>query len=163
MRLLRVAAVLLTCATFGNAVSQTREEWIALGTHIHGGFGVLIPIGIRIGLDGRERLKAEPRDLSAVFHVGLKAPCPCIADGVMIAARVSPGQGTLSVAAEKAAEGLYAVVVVRNRKTGEGLRYSISDAWIPKIIEWNRTLDPAGRYDAAMGAQGLFEVQRISN
>jgi hypothetical protein len=25
-------------------------------------------------------------------------------------------------------------------------------------MEWNKTLDPAGRFDAAMKAEGLFEV-----
>jgi hypothetical protein len=45
-----------------------------------------------------------------------------------------------------------------NRKTGEGLRYTVADDWLPKVIEWNKTLDPAERFDAAMKAQGLFEV-----
>jgi hypothetical protein len=27
-----------------------------------------------------------------------------------------------------------------------------------KIVDWNRTLDPAGRYQAAMSAPELFEV-----
>jgi hypothetical protein len=38
------------------ARAETPEEWIQLGTRIHGGFGAFIPIGIRIGLDARERL-----------------------------------------------------------------------------------------------------------
>jgi formylmethanofuran dehydrogenase subunit E len=153
-------AILLTTAVLvpSPARSETAEEWIRLGTRIHGGFGVLIPIGIRIGLDAGERLKSDPRGLSVTYHTGEKAPCPCIADGVMLATQASPGQGTLLVAPEKAPAGLYAVVVVRNRKSGEALRYTISDEWMPKIIEWNRTLDPAGRYDAAMKAEGLFQV-----
>jgi hypothetical protein len=32
------------------------------------------------------------------------------------------------------------------------------DEWLPKILDWNRNLDPAGRYEAAMAAQDLFEV-----
>jgi hypothetical protein len=35
---------------------------------------------------------------------------------------------------------------------------TVADDWLPKVIEWNRTLDPAQRFDAAMKAQGLFEV-----
>ena len=31
-----------------------------------------------------------------------KPPCPCIADGVMIATHASPGQGTFRIAPEKA-------------------------------------------------------------
>ena len=27
-----------------------------------------------------------------------------------------------------------------------------------RIAEWNKTLDPAGRYQAVMAAPGLFEV-----
>jgi formylmethanofuran dehydrogenase subunit E len=150
-----VAVVVMVAAP---ARSETAEEWIRLGTRIHGGFGVLIPIGIRIGLDAGERLKADPRGLSVTYQTGEKAPCPCIADGVMLATQASPGQGTLHVAPEKAPAGLYAVVVIRNRKSNEALRYTITDEWMPKIIEWNRTLDPAGRYDAAMRAEGLFQV-----
>jgi formylmethanofuran dehydrogenase subunit E len=140
------------------ASAQTREQWIELGTRVHGGFGALIPIGIRIGLDAAARLSAEPRGLAVTFYSGERAPCPCIADGVMLATGASPGQGTLQVAAEKAPPGLFALVAIRNRKTGVSVRYAISGDWGPKIAEWNRTLDPAGRYDAAMSAGGLFQV-----
>jgi hypothetical protein len=88
----------------------------------------------------------------------LKRGAACIADGVMLATQASPGQGTLQVAAEKAPAGLLAVVVIRDRKTGAGLRYSVADPWMARIADWNRTLDPAGRYQAAMSAPGLFEV-----
>ena len=42
---------------------------------------------------------------------------------------------------------------------GVGVRYSVADEWLPKIIGWNKDLDPAGRYWAAMSAPGLFEVR----
>jgi formylmethanofuran dehydrogenase subunit E len=138
--------------------AETPEEWIKLGARVHGGFGAFIPAGIRIGLDALERLKSERRGVTVTFYSGEKAPCPCIADGVMLATQASPGQGTLQVAADKAPTGLLAVVVIRDRKTGAGLRYSVADTWMPKIVDWNRTLDPAGRYQAAMSAPGLFEV-----
>jgi hypothetical protein len=108
------------------------------------------------------RLGAEPRGLSVTFYSGERAPCPCIADGVMLATQASPGQGTLQVAAEKAPAGLFALVVIRNRKTGVGVRYAISGEWGPKIADWNRTLDPAGRYGAVMGAEGLFQVEAVA-
>jgi hypothetical protein len=76
----------------------------------------------------------------------------------MLATNASPGQVTLVISPEKAPAGMLAVVVVRNRKTGEGFRYNVADTWLPKVIEWNKTLDPAGRFDAAMKAEGLFEV-----
>jgi hypothetical protein len=76
----------------------------------------------------------------------------------MLATNASPGQGTLVIAPEKAPTGMLAVVIVRNRKTGEGFRYTVADTWLPKVIEWNKTLDPAERFDAAMKAEELFEV-----
>ena len=139
------------------AQAETPAQWIELGARVHGGFGAFIPIGIRIGLDAKERIKAEPRGLVVTYYTGEKAPCPCIADGVMLATNASPGQGTLLIAPEKAPAGMLAVIVVRNRKTGEGLRYTVADE-LPKVIEWNKTLDPAERFDAAMTAPGLFEV-----
>jgi hypothetical protein len=54
---LAIAAVLgLTAAS---AQAETPEEWITLGARVHGGFGAFIPVGIRIGLDALERLKAR--------------------------------------------------------------------------------------------------------
>ena len=138
--------------------AETPAQWIELGARVHGAFGAFIPIGIRIGLDAKERIKAEPRGLAVTYYTGEKAPCPCIADGVMLATNASPGQGTLVIAPEKAPAGMLAVVVVRNRKTGEGFRYTVADRWLPKVIEWNNTLDPAGRFDAAMKAEELFEI-----
>jgi formylmethanofuran dehydrogenase subunit E len=98
------------------AQAETPAQWIELGTRVHGGFGAFIPIGIRIGLDAKGRIKAEPRGLVVTYSSGEKAPCPCIADGVMLATNTSPGQGTLLIAPEKALAGVLAVIVVRNRK-----------------------------------------------
>jgi hypothetical protein len=140
------AVLVAVSAVSGAGRAETPEQWIE------------IPAGIRIGLDALERLKAERRGVTVTFYSGEKAPCPCIADGVMLATQASPGQGTLQVAAEKAPPGLLAVVVIRDRKTGAGLRYSVADTWVAKIVDWNRTLDPAGRYQAAMSAPGLLEV-----
>jgi formylmethanofuran dehydrogenase subunit E len=145
----------------GLSRAETPEEWVQLGTRVHGFFGGFIPVGIRVGLDARERLKAEPRGLSVLYYQGEKAPCPCVVDGVMLAVQASPGQGTVQVAPEKAPAGLIAVVVIRNRKTGEALRYAISDDWLPKMLGWNK-LPPLERYDAAMQADGLFTVETYS-
>ena len=110
------------------ARAETPTQWIELGARVHGAFGAFIAIGIRIGLDAKERIKAEPRGLTMTYYTGEKAPCPCIADGVMLATNASPGQGTLVIAPEKASAGMLAVVVVRNRKTDEGFRYTVADA-----------------------------------
>jgi hypothetical protein len=68
--------VVLLALAAPSARAQTPEDWIKLGTRIHGGFGPLIPIGIRIGLDSLTRLKAEPRTVSVTYYSGEKAPCP---------------------------------------------------------------------------------------
>jgi formylmethanofuran dehydrogenase subunit E len=152
---LAMATIVLPLVVETPAHSETPEQWVELGARIHGAFGAFIPVGIRIGLDAREKLKADPRSLAVTFYNGEKPPCPCVADGVMIATRASPGQGTLQIASEKAPPGLMAVVVIRNRKSGEGLKYSISDEWLPKILGWNKS-EPLARFDAAMAAEGLF-------
>jgi formylmethanofuran dehydrogenase subunit E len=138
--------------------AETKDEWITLGARIHGAFGPFIPVGIRIGLDAVDKLKAEPRGLIVTYYNGTKPPCPCIADGVMIATQAGPGQGTLQISPEKTPDGLMAVIVIKNRKTGEGLRYTIADEWLPKIPSWIKS-DTSARYDAAIGAEGLFQVE----
>jgi hypothetical protein len=111
----------------------------------------------RAGLDARQRLKVDPRGLTAVYFTGEKAPCPCIADGNHDRHRRVPGKARFK-SHRKSAGGL-AVAVIRNRKTGEGVRYTIKDEWLPQILGWNKTYEPAGRYDAAMKAVDLFQVE----
>jgi hypothetical protein len=53
--------------------------------------------------------------------------------------------------------GAIAVVVIRHKATGKAIKYTVSDRWLQKLAEWNRTLDARGRYDAVMKAEGLFE------
>jgi formylmethanofuran dehydrogenase subunit E len=156
--LLRTVVLLLPLTGLSPARSETTEQWLELGARVHGAFGAFIPVGIRIGLDAKEKLKADARGLSVIFYNGEKPPCPCVADGVMIATQASPGQGTLQVAAEKAPPGIMAMIIIRNRKTGEGLKYTISDEWLPKILGWNKS-EPSGRFDAAMAAEGLFKSE----
>lgn len=141
------------------ANAETKEEWITLGARIHGAFGPFIPVGIRIGLDATDKLKpGGPREIMVTYYNGTKPPCPCVADGVMLATHTSPGQGTLQIAPEKAPDGMMAVIVIANKKTGEALRYSITDEWLPKILAWLKA-DPPARYDEAMSAEGLFQVE----
>ncbi len=113
-------AVLLV-ASAASAPAETPDEWIRLLTRVHGGFGSFLPVGIRIGEDAMKRLNANPRELSVVFYQGEGTPCPCAADGVGLAVYASAGQGSLQIAAEKA-PGAFAIVVIRPRKGGAGLR-----------------------------------------
>lgn len=161
-RLLSAAslALLIACAC---ARAETPEEWVKLGARVHGGFGAFIPVGIRIGLDAMERLKAQPRELSVLYYSGEGVPCPCSADGVMLAVSASPGQGTLQVTAEKSPPGTFAVVVIRPRKGGDGLKYTVPISWLPKLGDINRTLaDPLDRFNAVMNAADLFTVEPIA-
>lgn len=140
------------------AQTVSPQTWIELGTRAHGGFGALIPLGIRIGLDALQRLKVSPRGVIVRYRSGGAAPCPCVVDGIMVATQASPGQGTLKVLDEKAQQGLLLDVEIEDRKTGATLRYRVANRWLPQIVTWNRTLDPAGRYQAVMAAEGLFEA-----
>ena len=132
------------------AAQSTPEEWVTLGARVHGGFGTFIALGIRIGQDAVKQLGAQPRELDVTYYDGVATPCPCVADGIMIATYASPGQGTLRVAPDKAAPELMGAVVIRSRKTGQAVRYAIPDALRPKLAEWNKANDPLGRYRVVM-------------
>jgi formylmethanofuran dehydrogenase subunit E len=142
--------------------AETPEEWIKLGARVHGGFGSFIPVGIRIGLDALERLKAKPREVTVVFYDDGKAPWACIADGVSLATVATVGQRTLSISPERAPAGAMAVIVIRNKQTKEAVKYTVSESWLPRLMEINKTFDPAGRYDQVMKAEGLFEVNPVA-
>jgi len=154
-------AVLLACAA-ASAQAETPEEWVALGARVHGAFGSFIPVGIRIGLDALQRLDTRQRTVTVIYYSGAKAPCPCPADGIAIATMASPGQGTLQVAQDKAPSGLMGLAVIRSKATGAGLRYTIDEAWIAKLIDMNKTFDPMGRYNAVMQAEDLFSVEPLA-
>src|SRR5262249_57396816 len=99
----------------------------------------------------------EPRGLSVVYYSGAKAPCPCVADGIMLATHTSPGQGTLQIASEPAPSGMAAVIAIKNR---EGIRYTVPDDQLVRILG-RLKLEPSARYDIVMGADGLFTVEPI--
>ncbi|MEA2979096.1 MAG: hypothetical protein QOF09_919 [Alphaproteobacteria bacterium] len=159
---LAVVSLLLICA--GAARAETPEQWVTLLTRVHGGFGSFLPVGIRIGTDAMERLKAQPRELSVIYYAGDGVPCPCPADGVMLAVGASPGQGTLQVAAEKSPPGTFAVVLIRPRKGGDGLKYTVPISFLPKLGQINSTIqDPLARYNAVMALPDLFTVEPVKS
>ena len=151
----------LVSASITSAHAETPEEWITLGTRVHGSFGAFIPLGIRIGLDALDRLPAKPREVTVVYYDSNKSPCACFADGVAIATQASVGQRSLEIEAEKAPAGMAAVIVIRPRHGGGGLKYSIPTSALRELAKMNRELDPRGRYDAVMKADGLFELQAL--
>lgn len=158
MRALVTALVLLVCAGTASR-AETPDEWIALGTRVHGGFGSFIPLGIKIGLDAVERLKAQPRELVVTYYDSDKSPCACFADGIALATYSSVGQRTLKIASEKAPDGVIAVAIIRPRKRGPGFKYTVPASSLAKLGPMNAKLDPRGRWDAVMADGGLFAVE----
>ena len=153
-----VITALLLLLSFSTK-AETPEEWIALGARVHGAFGAFIPLGIKIGLDASERLKAQPRELAVTYYDSDKSPCACFADGIAIATYASVGQRTLTISPEKAPEGALAVVIIRPRKGGAGFKYTIPVSDLAKLGPMNKGLDPRGRWDAVMKEDGLFSVE----
>jgi formylmethanofuran dehydrogenase subunit E len=160
---LRLALTLLVaCLGASSARAETPEQWVSLLSRVHGGFGSFLPVGIRIGEDAMKRLNAKPRELSVQFYQGEGTPCPCAADGVMLAVGASPGQGTLHIATEKSPTGSFAMVVIKPRKGGDGLKYTVPMSFMPKLGQINSTIqDPLARYNAVMAIPDLFTVEPV--
>jgi FmdE, Molybdenum formylmethanofuran dehydrogenase operon len=161
--ILRIILVALALGGGTTALrAETAEEWVKLGARVHGGFGSFIPVGIRIGEDAMKRLDAKPRELAVVFYQGEGVPCPCSIDGVMLAIGASPGQGSAQVAAEKSPPGTFAVVMIRPRKGGDGLKYTVPISHLPKLGRINSTIqDPLARFHAVMALPDLFTVEPL--
>jgi formylmethanofuran dehydrogenase subunit E len=159
---LLILCFIFTLAMSKAAPAETPDEWITLLTRVHGGFGSFLPVGIRIGEDAMKRLKAKPRELSVVFYQGEGTPCPCTADGVSLSVYASAGQGTLQIAPEKSPAGTFVVAVIRPRKGGDGLKYTVPMSVMPKLGQINSTIpNPRGRYDAVMAIDNLYTVEPV--
>lgn len=153
------AAALILLSMITGAYAETPDEWIALGTRVHGGFGSFIPLGIKIGLDAVERLHAKPRELTVLYYDSDSSPCACFADGIALATYASVGQRTLTIATEKAPPGDAAVIVIRPRQGGAGFKYTIPMSALATLGPMNNDLNERGRYDAVMAAGGLFHME----
>ena len=161
-RQIGILAFAITAITLTQPVrGETPEEWAKLGARVHGGYGSFIPLGIKIGLDAASRLKAEPRSMAVVYYDNPKAPCACFADGVAIATISSFGQRSVTLAGEQAPADKAAVIIIRPRAGGAGLKYSIPMAVLPRLGELNKNLDPIQRHEIVMQAEGLFEVELL--
>lgn len=113
------------------------------------------------GLDAAKRLNAKPRELTVLYYDNDTSPCACFADGIAIATFASVGQRTLTIAPEKAPPGSAAVIVIRPRQGGAGFKYTIPMTALATLGPINKNLDPRGRYDAVMAADGLFQVEPV--
>lgn len=159
----RLVTIALTASLLASssARAETPDEWVALGTRVHGDFRAFIPLGIRIGQDALARLKAKPRELAVTYYDSDASPCACFADGIAIATQASVGQRTLTISADKAPAGFIAVAVIRPHKGGAGLKYSIPTEALALLGLMNAQFDPRRRYDAVMEADGLFQVEPV--
>lgn len=143
---------------------ETPDEWVQLGRRVHGGFGSYVAIGIRIGLDAMERLEAKPRELIVTYQDGPFTPCPCVADGIMIATVATPGQNSLTVLPATVNVNTFGVAIIQHKPTGKALRYTIPRSARSLLDDWNRDLEERDRYDAVMNAptDSLFSVESYS-
>jgi hypothetical protein len=139
--------------------AETPDEWIALGARVHSGFGALVAVGVKIGLDAVKRLNAGPGDLKVTYYDGDKSPCACAADGIAIATYSSVGQRNLIISPKQAPNEAIAVAVIRPPNGGPGLKYTIPISALANLRTFNKDLTPREVYDAVMAASGLFEVE----
>ena len=162
MKTLPALLLALVLAIPAAARAETPEQWVTLLTRVHGGFGSFLPVGIRIGEDAMKQLNAKPRELAVTFYQGEGTPCPCAADGVGLAVYASAGQGTLKIAPDKSPPGTFAVVTIRPRKGGDGLKYTVPMSMMPKLGQINSTIqEPLKRYDAVMSIADLYTVEPL--
>ena len=55
------------------------------------------------------------------------------------------------------------MVVIRPRKGGEGLKYTVPMSHMAQLSEINRAIqDPLARYNAVMGIDDLFVVEPVA-
>jgi FmdE, Molybdenum formylmethanofuran dehydrogenase operon len=145
----------------GDRSRDNRDHYIQLGEAVHGGFGPLIALGIRIGDDALKTLGVGPRTVDVTYYHGKAAPCPCAVDGIMLVTTASPGQGTLRVAEEPAAEGQFGRVIIRHGRSGRAVEYVIPMS-VAKLVKDTMSGDPEKRWDAIMDApEGVLFTRRF--
>jgi formylmethanofuran dehydrogenase subunit E len=142
------------------AVAPPIDDLVVLGTRIHGAFGSYLALGIRIGDEALSRLQANRGEVDVTVVDGPTTPCPCIADGLMIATGATPGRGTLRVAEAKAAAGTFGIVTITRLKDGVRLRVVIPSDTRLILDQWN-ILEPQAKLEAVRSAprERLFRFE----
>jgi hypothetical protein len=144
------------------AQAETPQEWVALGQRVHGAFGSYVALGIRIGLDALRRLHARRTEVEVTYQSGPKAPCPCVADGIMLATIATPGRGTLHVLSARADQPVFGIATITDIRTAQMLRYVIpasAQAFLDRCNQYS----PLKRYWAVMKANpsSLYQVMLL--
>ncbi len=135
----------------GDKSVSNRDHFIQMGEAVHGGFGPLIALGIRIGDDALRSLGVGPRTVDVTYFSGKTAPCPCVADGIMLVTTASPGQGTLRVSDVPAADGHFGRVVIRHKRSGRGVEYVIPES-VADLVKAALSGNPDRRWSVMMDA-----------
>ena len=151
-------AALLALGLPATGSTQTPAEWVKIGQRVHGEFRSFLPVGIRIGQDALQRLEAKPGELSVIYNDGAMTPCACVADGLMMATSSTPGRKNFAVSLINARREFMGSAIIQNPKTGKRLRYEIPAEHLPRLLEWDRKLDPLARFNAVMKMENLFVV-----
>lgn len=145
-------SIAISASAFIEQTPPPREnEWVALGTTVHGGFGSYVALGVDIGLTALTRLHAERGQLDVTVIDGPDTPCPCIADGVMLSTGSTPGRGTLRVDAHTGPPGTFATIDIRIRDGAKGLRVTVPAAARKRLDDINRE-PPERRLGLVRGA-----------
>lgn len=145
--------LLVVFAARSASAGDPADETIGVAQRVHGGFGSLVAVGLRIGETALRDLDAAPREVDVTFLDGADTPCACVVDGILVATSASPGQRTLRVAAERAPQGWFAVVVeVRHRTRGTVVRYAIPESARARLLALNRLASARERLDAVLAA-----------
>ena len=91
--------------------------------------------------------------MKVLYYDSNRSPCACLADRIAIVAY------RISRPVNFAPEGTAAATVIRPRQRGAGFKYTISLSAIARLGPMNKDLDPRGRYDAVMAADGLYQQE----
>jgi formylmethanofuran dehydrogenase subunit E len=142
--------------------AQTPAQWVQLGHQVHGDFGSYIALGIRIGLDARHRLHAEPHQMSVVYQDGPETPCSCVADGIMLATGATPGRDLIHVLSTKSSSQTFGIATIRVISSGQTLRYVIP-ASAEVLLNNDNKYSERTRYDKVMAAPArtMFDLTQV--
>jgi formylmethanofuran dehydrogenase subunit E len=131
---------------------------LSITAMIHGGSGPFAVAGYRIGQAGLRALKL-PRlsfDLEVIHHCPREVQWTCIIDGLQAATGASLGKLNLSLVPSTKANMMS---VLRNRKTKQEVRYTLTPEFIAKYLDTPMTkLASAGAEVATLPEKSILRT-----